>query len=145
MEQNTTRKERVDKNVTEFKAGNSKMCEIEAIWNSIVYVNKVEGYLLGLYYLLAWKKYSGKRNTEEPSSVVQYLKKMINSFYKKHPEKPIATSLLINSTLPIARPTVKPTRPSSTKEKQGQLANYASKQGRNWVLDARNIWTIPLL
>ena len=34
LEQNTTKKEWVDKNVTEFEFGNSKEYKVEAIWNS---------------------------------------------------------------------------------------------------------------
>ena len=55
LEQDTTKKERVNKKVTEleFEAGNSKKYEIEVIWNSIVYANKAKGHLPGLYYLVA--------------------------------------------------------------------------------------------
>ena len=55
LEQNTTKKEQVDKNVTklEFKVGNSKKYKVEAIWNSAVYAYKIEDHLLGLYYLVA--------------------------------------------------------------------------------------------
>ena len=55
LEQNTTRKGWVDEKITElkFKAGNSKEYKVEVIRNSAVYANKVEGYLLGLYYLVA--------------------------------------------------------------------------------------------
>ena len=54
LEQNTTRKEWMDKKVTEleFKAGNSKEYKVEAIWDSAVYVNKAESHLPGLYYLI---------------------------------------------------------------------------------------------
>ena len=52
LEQNSTRKEQVDKIVTEYKANNSNKYKIEAIWDSIVYANKTKGYLLGLYYLV---------------------------------------------------------------------------------------------
>ena len=54
LEQNTIKKEREDKKVTEleFGAGNHKKHKVKAIWNSFVYANKVEGFLLGLYYLI---------------------------------------------------------------------------------------------
>ena len=42
LEQNTTKKEWIDKNLTEFEADNIKKYEIEAIWDSIVYINKTE-------------------------------------------------------------------------------------------------------
>ena len=56
LEQNTTRKERVDKKIKklEFEAGNSEEYKVEAIWDSTVYASKLElGQLLGLYYLVA--------------------------------------------------------------------------------------------
>ena len=56
LEQETTRKVRVDKRVTklELKAGNSEEYEIAAICDSIVYASKSElGQLPGLYYLVA--------------------------------------------------------------------------------------------
>ena len=51
LEQDTTRKKRVDKRLKELelKAGNSKEYKVEAIWNSAVYANKSEsGQLPGL-------------------------------------------------------------------------------------------------
>ena len=54
LKQNTIRKKQVDEKVNklEFEAGNSKEYKVEAIWNSVVYANKAEDYLLGLYYLV---------------------------------------------------------------------------------------------
>ena len=130
----------MDKKVTEleFEAGDNKEYKVEAIWDSAVYANKAEGHLPGLYNLVLWKRYLKEKNTWEPSFVVQHLKKLINSFYKEHLEKPTATSPPINSALPMARPIVKPTRPI-TKRKRGRPANSADKWARNWVLDACNI------
>ena len=122
----------------EFEAGNGKKYKVEAIWDNTVYANKAKSHLLGLYYLIAWKKYPEKENTWELSFTVLYLKKLINSFYKKHLEKPTATFLPINFTLLIARPTVKPTR-FMIKQKRGQSVRNANKQARNSVLDAYNI------
>ena len=129
LEQNTTRKERVDKNVTEleFDTGDSEEYKVEAIWDSAVYAMELEsGHLPGLYYLVAWKGYSKKENTWEPVSAVQHLKKLISSFHKDHPKKPTATSPPVDSALPMARPTVKPT----TKRKQSRPANSANKQAQ---------------
>ena len=53
LEEDTTKKEQVDKNMTKFEAGNSENYKLEVIWDSAVYVNKIKGYLLGLYYLVA--------------------------------------------------------------------------------------------
>ena len=55
LEQDTTRKEQVSKEVPKLDAGNknSKEYKVEAIWDSAVYANKLEsGHLPGLYYLL---------------------------------------------------------------------------------------------
>ena len=53
LEQDTIRKQRVDKRVTELETGDSKKYEVEAIWDSAVYDNKSEsGQLSGLYYLV---------------------------------------------------------------------------------------------
>ena len=64
LEEEITRKKRIDKRVMEleFKAGNSKKYKVGAIWDSVVYTNNAEGYLPGLYYLIIWKKYF-KKNT----------------------------------------------------------------------------------
>ena len=65
LEQDTIKKMRVDKKVTEleFKVGNSKEYKVEAIWDSTVYANKAKGYLPKLYYLVAWKRYFEEKNT----------------------------------------------------------------------------------
>ena len=60
LEQNNSKKERVDKNVTEleFDTSNSEEYKVKAIWDSVVYANKLEkSYLSGLYYLVTWKSY----------------------------------------------------------------------------------------
>ena len=64
LEQDTTRKERVEK-VPELDAGNnSKEYKIEAIWDSAVYAMELEsGHLPGFYYLVAWKGYPDEENT----------------------------------------------------------------------------------
>ena len=130
MEQDTTKKERLDEKVMEldFEASNSKEYEVEAIRDSAVYeVESESGYLLGLYYLIAWKGYPEEKNTWELVLAIQYLRKLISSFYKDYPEKPTATSPPVDSALPMARPTVKPTAKFTTKRKQGRPANSANK------------------
>ena len=110
LEQDTTKKRRVSKEVLELNASNKdrKEYKLETIWNSAVYANKLElGYLPSLYYLVAYKGYPKEENTWEPLSAVKYFKKLINSFYKNLLEKPIATSLTINSAQLMTRPTVK--------------------------------------
>ena len=110
LEQDTTKKEQVDKRVKKLKleAGDSKEYKVEAIWDSTVYASKLESdQLPDLYYLVAWKRYPKKENTWEPLSAVQHLKNLINSFYKDYSEKLTATSPPINSTLPMARSTIR--------------------------------------
>ena len=128
LEKDTTRKERVEK-IPELDVGdNSEEYEVEAIWDSALYAIKSKlGHLPGLYYLVAWKGYLKEKNIWEPVLAVQHLRKLISSFHKDHPEKPTATSLPVDSALPMARPTVKPAR-LITKQKRGRLANSANKQ-----------------
>ena len=130
LEQDSTKKGRVNEQVPELDAGdeNSKEYEVEAIWDSVGYTNKLEsGYLSGFYYLVAWKSYPEKKNTWKPLSAVQHLKKLISSFHKDYPQKSIATSPLINSAPPMARATVKPT----TNRNQSRPVNSTSKQAKN--------------
>ena len=69
LEQDTTRKERLDEKLTEldFEAGISEEYKVEAIWDSAIYVIKSEsGHISWLYYLVAWKSYPKEENTWEP-------------------------------------------------------------------------------
>ena len=128
------KKEQLDKQVTELEAGNSGEYKVEAIFDSFVYASELElDQLSGLYYLIALKNYPKKKNIWKPLSAVQHLKKLISCFYKEHSEKPTATSPPIDSTPSMARPTVKPT---PFTQKRGRPAGNASKQAKNWVLDA---------
>ena len=63
LEQNTTKKGRVDKKIMELEVGNRKEYKVEAIWDSAVYANKAKSHLLGLYYLVACKRYLEEKNT----------------------------------------------------------------------------------
>ena len=71
LEQDTTRKERVEK-VPELDAGdNSKEYKVEEIWDSAVYANELESsHLPDLYHLVAWKGYPKEKNTWELLSAV---------------------------------------------------------------------------
>ena len=65
LEQDTTRKGRVDKNnATELDAGNndSKEYKLEAIWDNAVYVKESTCHLPRLYYLVFWKSYLEEEN-----------------------------------------------------------------------------------
>ena len=90
----------------EFKPSNNKEYKIEAIWDSAFYAKKANGYLQGLYYLVAWKGYPEEENTWKSSSAVMYFQKMVNTFHKDYPEKPIATSVPLDSALSMAKPII---------------------------------------
>ena len=103
LKHNNTRKGRVDEITTQLKfevGDNGEEYKVEAIWDSVVYARKSEGHLPGLYYLVAWICYPEKENTWEPALVVQHLWKLISTFNKDHPKKPIATSLPIDTASP---------------------------------------------
>ena len=122
LEQDTTRKGQVDEEVRqiEFNTGDDESGEykVKAIWDSAGYARESKsGPLLGLYYLVSWKRYPKEENIWEPASVIQHLKKLISSFHKEHLDKPTATSPAINTAPPIARLIVMPTE--LFKRKQG--------------------------
>ncbi len=113
LEQDTTRKRQVDNKALpepekelEFEAGGNKEYEVEAIIDSAVYGQQVNNQMPGLYYLVLSKGYPEEENTWEPSLAVIHLRKLINTFYKEHPEKPTATSLPLDSAPPMARLTI---------------------------------------
>ena len=72
LEQDTTRKEWVDKNVTELDASDDEGGEykVEAIRNRAVYARESAGYLPKLYYLVSWKGYLKEENTWESALAV---------------------------------------------------------------------------
>ncbi len=119
-----------------FKSdSDSEEYEFKAISNSAVYARESEGYLPALYYLVSWKGYPKKENTWEPVLTVLHRRKFISTFHHDHPEKPIASSPPIDSTPPMARPTVKlKAETSSTKQKRSKPANSTSKCiKKNWI------------
>ena len=92
--------------VPEFEPGNNKHYEVEAIRDGAVYAKEADGHLLRLYYLVTWKGYLKENNTWKPFSAVMYLRKMVNTFHKDYPEKPTVTWALLDSALPMAKPTI---------------------------------------
>ena len=101
----------MDENATELDTcnDNSGKYKVEAIWDSAVYRQKSEsGHLSRFYYLVSWKGYLEEENTWKPYLAVQHLKKLINLFYKDHPDKSIATFKAIDTVSPMAKPTIKP-------------------------------------
>ena len=101
--------------------------KVEAIRDSAVYVRESEsGHLLDLYYLVSWKRYPKEKNTWEPASAVQHLRKLISLFHKNHPDKATATFLIINTAPPMTRPTFK----FLAKQKRGQPIRRAKKRAK---------------
>ena len=98
-----------------FNAGDNKEYEVEAIKNSAVYAKEAKEQLPGLYCLVSWKGYPKEESTWEPSFSIMHLWKMISTFHKDHPEKPMATSSPFDSTPPMTKLSVKP----SAKQKLG--------------------------
>ena len=89
-----------------FELDDDKEYEKEAIREIAVYVKEADRLLPGLYYLVAWKGYPEEENTWKPSLAVMHFRKMVSTFYRDHPEKPIATSAPLDFTLPMAKPTI---------------------------------------
>ena len=70
LEQDTTKKEQLDKKVMELETGDSKEYKVETIWDGAVYSNKAKSHLSRLYYLILLKAYTEKENTWELSSAI---------------------------------------------------------------------------
>ena len=110
-----------EENAEELDASDNGKYEVEAIRDSAIYARESEsGHLPGLYYLMSWKGYPEEENTWEPASTVQHLRKLISLFHKDYLDKPMATSLAIDTAPPMARPTVKFTK--LPKRKRGEPA-----------------------
>ncbi len=92
----------------EFKVRSNKKYEVKAIIDNAVYGQQTNSsnQILGFYYFVLWKSYLEEKNTWEPLSAVIHLQKLISTFYKEYLEKLIATSLSLDSILPMARPIV---------------------------------------
>ena len=55
-------KKRQEFSVPEFEPINNKEYKVEPIQDSVVYAKEIDGHLLGLYYLVAWKNYPEEEN-----------------------------------------------------------------------------------
>ena len=114
--------------VPEFEPGDDKEYEIEDIQDGIVYAKEIDRHLLGLYYLIAWKGYPEEKSTWEPFLAIIYLRKMVTTFHKDHPEKSIVTLASLDSAPPMTRPKVMPTDP--LKQKQGRLIGRTKERAK---------------
>ena len=75
LDQDTTRKRRVDEEVRQIEFDTSdKKCgeyKVEVIWDSAVYMGESKsGHLLALYYIVSWKRYPEEENIWEPALAV---------------------------------------------------------------------------
>ena len=70
LEQDTTKKGRVNDMQLEFEADDDKEYEVDGIRDSAVYARESAGQLPGLYYLVSWKSYPKEENTWEPASAI---------------------------------------------------------------------------
>ena len=134
LEQDTKKKGWADENKAEqlkFEVGgDNKKYEVEGICDSAVYAGESEvGHLLGLYYLVSWKGYPKNKSTWEPASAVQHLRKMVNTFYKNNPNKPIATSPPIDLAPLMANCTIPPN--VNDKRKRSQLVVSVRKKAKH--------------
>ena len=66
----------------------------------------------------------GRREHLETFLGCHALRKIVSTFHKDHPEKPIATSAPLDSAPPMAKPTIK----LPAKRKQGQPTGRAKKR-----------------
>ena len=131
LKQDTTRKKWINELFPEpkpkFDIGNNKKYKVEVIIDSAVYAKEAEGQWLDLYYLVSWNGYLEEKSTWELFSTIMHFQKMISTFRKDNLKKPMVISLSLNSALPIAKPSVKP----STKQKQG-CPTSSTKQAKKW-------------
>ena len=88
--------------------GKGEKYEVERICDNAVYTKELEsGQFFGLYYLISWKGFPEKKNIWEPALAIQYLRKLISTFYKQNPDKPTAISTSVDTTFLTVRPIVK--------------------------------------
>ncbi len=112
----------------EFETRGDKEYEVKIIINSMVYGQHANNNQMpGPYYFVLYKGYLKKENIWEPLSAVIYLRKLVNTFYKKYLEKLTVIPLPLDSALPIARPTVPKQKP---KQKHDRPSKGANKQSR---------------
>lgn len=110
LEQDIIRKEQVDKKLKfeakelDLEVNNNVEYEVKAICNSAIYIKKSKiSQLLRFYYLISRKDYSEEKSTWKSSSIVQYLKKFISTFYKEHLNKLTAILTPIDIVLLMAQ------------------------------------------
>lgn len=81
----------------------------------MMYGKKTNNKLSDLYHFVLWTGYSEEKSTWELSAAIMHLRKLINTFHKKHPEKPITIFSLLNAASLMARPIVPKSHQSKNK------------------------------
>ena len=127
-------KGRVDEKIAEqleFEAdGNNKEYKVEGIRDSMVYARESEaGHLPGLHYLVSWKSYLEDESTWKSASAVQYLRKLVSTFYMDHPNKPTVISPPIDLAPPIAKRIALPN--INGKRKRGRPISSVQKKAKH--------------
>ena len=101
--------------------------KVKIICENVIYVIKSEDYLSGLYYLISCKSYLKEDHMWELILVIQYLRKLLNTFHKKDPDKPTTSLNPVDLALPTSKLIVKPfSECLTTKYKQGRLAKNSN-------------------
>lgn len=93
----------------------------------MVYASKLK--VIYQFYITQFyeKNYAKEKNTQKPTLTILYFCKIISIFYYNYSEKPIAITLLIDFTSPMAKPIAKPKVEALTNNK---ILNIKQKQGR---------------
>lgn len=132
LEEDTIKKKQENKNnklvlKSRFKISRNKKYKLEVIWDNLINTHEKKSQLPGLYYLISWKSYTKAKSIWEYVLAVMYLEKMISTFYKDYPNKPITISLLTDSTPLMAKLSVS----LGKKWKQGCFVKNIKKQVKN--------------
>ncbi len=112
----------------EFEARCDKEYVVGAIIDNAVYGQQANNNQMSrLYYLVLWKGYLEEENTWKLSLAIIHLRKLISTFYKEYPKKPTATSLPLDSVLPMVRTMIL----NKPKQKRGRSSKRANKRSKN--------------
>ena len=77
-----------------FDEGDAHDYVIADVVNSVVFKSDEDNKTEDLYYQVHWEEYPDSENTWEPYEGVSHLRKLLDKFHKKHPNKSIAESVI---------------------------------------------------